>query len=563
MSVSINNNKHICLLPHLLLSKIVYFIDDNIDRICFSFACRRWYFERDKYLIFNSNAISIIDEKKINHFYLNSFKSIFIKSINQKSRCTLLIQNDHHNCYNDEEYDFHIQNPSKLETIDNGMKSNIYKIKTNIKFNSNDRGKALKTLGNWVQSQPNVVKLKNFYLSKLGVNSSSRNNLLMNITSLSLPSKFDEALSAGYFPPNLRSLKFGDKFDRPIKAGVLPSGLEKLIFGVSFDQALQPGVLPATLKSLTLRNAFYKPSLQVGSLPASLETLLYSGHYTEIEDVGVLPTSLLTLKGAPPTWIKAIRSLSNLRYLSIDNSEEEQFTIDLSDLPDSLQTLVAPHTLKSKLPTSIKSLDIADATYQMDEIFSSAADHQSQYRLDYLKICDNGSNKESLENLDIKELHVCQNEFTPLEQPIKIPFGVATLSLELFGESKIAIPLSVTKLNVLQSDGRLDDIETLMKFNDNNNSIKEMSIETATDLSRLDSEIIPESVETLKLITTVCIPQPRVPNNLILHVNEYETIYIRKLDNDHYIFFSQSPPDFLSAIVHHSQLKAILELFCN
>ncbi|EFA75844.1 hypothetical protein PPL_10899 [Heterostelium album PN500] len=92
-----NQTDKIVNLSHLILNKIISYLDDNIDRICFSLVCKRWYNDRDKYLIFNTDSINLFKLKNTvinqNHkqFKLPSYHNIFLKSIRSKTDCTLLI----------------------------------------------------------------------------------------------------------------------------------------------------------------------------------------------------------------------------------------------------------------------------------------------------------------------------------------------------------------------------------------------------------------------------------------------------------------------------------------
>ncbi|EFA75779.1 hypothetical protein PPL_10834 [Heterostelium album PN500] len=83
----------------------VSFLKDNIDIICFSLVCKRWYNDRDKYLIFNTDNINIFSvntndiNQNHNHFKLPSYNNIFMKSIQSKIDFTLVIGYNKYHIY--------------------------------------------------------------------------------------------------------------------------------------------------------------------------------------------------------------------------------------------------------------------------------------------------------------------------------------------------------------------------------------------------------------------------------------------------------------------------------
>ncbi|EFA78737.1 hypothetical protein PPL_08198 [Heterostelium album PN500] len=67
-----NNNKTIIYnLSHLLLAELTNSLASNLDRICFSLVCRKWFYERHKYLTLHYNS------NKLNNsnFNFNSFRN--------------------------------------------------------------------------------------------------------------------------------------------------------------------------------------------------------------------------------------------------------------------------------------------------------------------------------------------------------------------------------------------------------------------------------------------------------------------------------------------------------
>ncbi|EFA80620.1 hypothetical protein PPL_06559 [Heterostelium album PN500] len=99
ISCTIVYHSMIVTLSHLLLSKIVNFLD-NIDRIVFTLVCKKWFDDRHRYLYFNTDHINIINqiekedkEEAFNDFNslltLKSYQSLILRSLKQKNNCTL------------------------------------------------------------------------------------------------------------------------------------------------------------------------------------------------------------------------------------------------------------------------------------------------------------------------------------------------------------------------------------------------------------------------------------------------------------------------------------------
>ncbi|EFA78736.1 hypothetical protein PPL_08197 [Heterostelium album PN500] len=63
------NNSKIYSFSHLLLAEITNRFENILDKICFSLVCRKWFFERDKYLVLHYNS------NKLNNFNFNTFKN--------------------------------------------------------------------------------------------------------------------------------------------------------------------------------------------------------------------------------------------------------------------------------------------------------------------------------------------------------------------------------------------------------------------------------------------------------------------------------------------------------
>ncbi|EFA75763.1 hypothetical protein PPL_10818 [Heterostelium album PN500] len=115
MSNNNNNSTHkLVNLPHILLSNIVYNLTDNIDQICFSLVCKRWFEDRNRYLLFDTNTLYCID-KHSSKITLNSYRSIISESLSKKKQCSMIvIPYMYGNVGN---YD-HLLDPDSIESID-------------------------------------------------------------------------------------------------------------------------------------------------------------------------------------------------------------------------------------------------------------------------------------------------------------------------------------------------------------------------------------------------------------------------------------------------------------
>ncbi|EFA80609.1 hypothetical protein PPL_06548 [Heterostelium album PN500] len=536
-------------LSHLLLSKIVNYLD-NIDRIVFTLVCKRWFDDRDKYLSFNTDDINIINDNNVGVFTLKSYRSLILRSFNQKSNCVLSIGGTK----KDYSLDPHLSNSLIHLLIINNIvthgEDTINRISPNIttvylteklgtKFTENLFG---------MISNSNVSTLKDI---------SSLSNVLLpvNLTSITFAYVFDSPLLAGYLPPKLKKLKFESHsdFNQPISAGVLPNTLTKLIFGARFNQRLEPNVLPESLTFLEL-GGDYSHTLQVGSIPPNLKVFNHFGErICDISD-GVLPQSLCTLKGSPLSWIPFIKSLNNLTTLSLyqNDIDDSYYTVDFADLPASLTDLdiQASCLLISSISPSIRNLDIASTQYDIDEIFKN----RSQFNLE--RLCVDGSKLESLDKLKIKEL---QLDFDSSESIIRdIPFGVETVN---FGYDTYKVdktipngfPSSVKKF-IFNSDKSISALGFKIP-----NTVEEVVIKLYCR-DQFSTKWIPDSVKSLTVSSTVLrdvFNLPKSITNLCLTRNEnIVELQVRKIYDNHYLIFGQSRINFNAAIV--SRIRSYL-----
>ncbi|EFA80578.1 hypothetical protein PPL_06517 [Heterostelium album PN500] len=510
-----NNNQlnRIVNLSHLLLSKIIKYLDDNIDRIVFTLVCKRWFNERQSYLSFNTRHINIINDNNNKYIHLNSYKSIIIDQINRKTKCKAVVGNELYKY----RYDYLISK-DEIGDIDRLKTLNIDKISIRLEDIEDNK----ENINNFFQliSHLNISKLKNVQ---------SCSGLPMNITSMSFYNSFNEEIVPGCLPPNLKTLKFGRYFNKPIKSGVLPNTLIKLIFNESFNQPIKPGVLPSSLKVLKFKKTTFIQDIKVGTFPPNLEELEFSGNSTTIED-GALPQTLRILEYAPTSWLPQIKTLPNLKTLSISFLTQDT-QMDLNYLPVSLTRLeiFAEIELVNVMPPTIRYLDLENCSYDFNSVFKD----RSIYQLDYLMLYPElGA---SLDGMKIKELELYVTAYrADMNKYVDIPFGVETLLVQHVRRFRTEIPSSVKKL-VLSKD--LFGIDVVQKRYDmtGSASIQELVIICNESLfSDIPSMIFP-------------------PNTLIELPNiRNEKIWIRMIDNQYYLVFSQSP--IMTSVVHASQL---------
>ncbi|EFA75661.1 hypothetical protein PPL_10922 [Heterostelium album PN500] len=364
-----NQTNTIVNLSHLILNKITNLIDDNIDKICFSLVCKRWFDDRDKYLIFNTdniyissvNSIEIKDFKNNQYFRLKSYENIFHKSIESKNDCVLIIAKNKFNLitfWEMQRTQNFIYYEDKIREIEY-FPSYITKIdiKTDF-FDEEDLIHFYRALN---KSQ-SVTELNRCGTLKYG--------LPQSIRKLSLASYFNDELVKGCLPANLVTLEFGTYFNKQIKHGILPESLVILKYGWVYKISPEIGVLPASLKVLSISSEM---PLKVGSLPHSLEKLTLSEHrILPIEDPGVLPQSLKILKGIPHSWLPVLH-LPNLHSLSVTNQNlNDSGTINFDQLPsNNLKTfkMERAYLLTGTVPTSITNLVLRKSKLDFDKLF--------------------------------------------------------------------------------------------------------------------------------------------------------------------------------------------------
>jgi len=163
----------------------------------------------------------------------------------------------------------------------------------------------------------------------------SINDLPDNITHLQLPNCYKENIDK--FPLNLKVLILNPDYDKYI---TLPEQLEEFICPTTACEFNQNIIFPSNIKLLQLGDKYNQP---LNNLPNSLETLILSNKKS-IHPLDNLPCNLKTLKlfDAFNSNIKLDYLPINLTYLEIiqfNYNNNSKMTINIDNLPSSLQTL--------------------------------------------------------------------------------------------------------------------------------------------------------------------------------------------------------------------------------
>ncbi|EFA75833.1 hypothetical protein PPL_10888 [Heterostelium album PN500] len=416
-------------------------IDDNIDRICFSLVCKRWYNDRDKYLIFNTDNINLFKLKNTvifqnyKQFNLPSYHNIFMKSIQSKTNYTLSY-GDYNKYYKN--YDYYYDQVENL----NSIPSNVSDIDITYYPHIKNRDNEFKKLYRLISESQSVTKLNGCSTLKYGLPKSIKSITFYN---------FNEPLVKGSLPNSLEVLVFDIYFKQELLPGVLPDGLLSLTLN-NYPHEIQAGVFPDGLLSLTLNN--YQHEIQAGVLPSTLKCLTlfdvpvkgvlrYSDESISWED------SVITKCYIPISWLQAISSLVSLEsldiYISKYNKDENVF--NLKYLPPNLKFLditIPSVILKGTMPTSLKTLNLVDSRFNIDEIFPETLQYHFEF-FDY----ENDRILNFPSNIKIDLLFI-SGELR--ESTISLPSGIS--SINIFSE------LSNSSSKIIEFGGDEDTDQT-------------------------------------------------------------------------------------------------------
>ncbi|EFA75815.1 hypothetical protein PPL_10870 [Heterostelium album PN500] len=578
-------------------NKKLFIENDNIDIICFSLVCKRWYNHRDKYLIFNTDRINLFALKNTNiyqnneHFKLPSYHKIFLKSIQSKMNCKLVLSKS---LYQYQKYDYHY---GKLTVLMYNYEDDSRKLKS---IPSN-----VSTIYNYTENiQENIYRLlsESQSVTKFGGCGTLKYGLPKSIKSIRFKYDFDEPLVKGLLPNSLEVLKFNAPIEQEIPPGVLPDGLVKLTL-TNYEFVIQPGVLPNGFYQYEVRPGVlpsgllelilgYKHEIQAGVLPYGLQKFTLDGYQYEIQP-GVLPSSLkhfslcdtplnndlqytidsTTLEDSvlmksclPISWLQAISSLSNLQSLDIYVSKYNRQDITVFNanyLPRTLESLdlrlqSKDSVLKGTMPTSLRIFHLDNCQFKVDEIFPET----KQY---YFEVFDFGNDiiLPIPSNIKIDTLFISGE---PRESTISLPSGIRSISLfmEVSGSNENIFDFGNTDQTCSLKELRLPT------FKDGAPKVKLPNTIEYMDIGKNfldDLHLIPPTLNTLvfrnlsKINNTI--PETiKSITNIIHRFESYQTQTIRKLDDNYYLMYSEndiSPKgNLIAKIFHQSKFEQIL-----
>ncbi|EFA77156.1 hypothetical protein PPL_12364 [Heterostelium album PN500] len=305
-----NNNNVFVNLSHLLLSAIVNELEVNLDRICFSLVCKRWFQQRDKYLLFNADKMIFkslsIDNNDFENFHLNSYCNQLEHSKLVKSNCDLYIYNSN---------DRISYCPKIFDYNHNLLEDNLDKL--NISYSVNKLILSGSIEKNQLESLKDRIDESNIHYIDFG-------------------HEFNHSLNANFLSHKIQSIRLSYFFDHALEIGSLPSSL--------------PGLLPAGLKELNFNNVLHNNLLVSGSLPKSLES------------ISNIPCSwLANLKDLP--LLKKIKFFEPLVINQLQNPNDNPNMINVGDIPNTITDLHFGFNCNYKLtlgviPQSIQHLNL-------------------------------------------------------------------------------------------------------------------------------------------------------------------------------------------------------------
>ncbi|EFA78751.1 hypothetical protein PPL_08212 [Heterostelium album PN500] len=346
MNHNIQNNVFINL-PHILLSKIIDVLEENIDRICLTLTCKRLFNEKDKYFRLNSDDIPdqpIHNDRLLSNFKLNTYVNDMRLALQQpRVNCTLMITFGSPSIPPSIEKEYHY-----LQDYEDGNKKHL------------DNIDIVTSICRITFHGKNKRALTNEFLNALA-------NSNVNTLHIGDVLKFE----FNRLPANIKHIKSNKCFI----VNHLPVGLINLSIE-SLDHPLVTSLLPSTLRSLALENTT-QPSLckiDLKGLPPTLEELRL-GQNIEA-NTAPLPSTLQSLSLQCKIW-RDLKSSNNLSNISIKKLELHVNDTNQSDwfIPESVTDLTinlsVPITItKSIFPSGIKKLKF----YSYDDRFKCEPD---------------------------------------------------------------------------------------------------------------------------------------------------------------------------------------------
>ncbi|EFA80735.1 hypothetical protein PPL_06321 [Heterostelium album PN500] len=428
-----NQNKENVLvnLPIIILGYIVNRVHDNIDRICLSLVCKRWFEERNKYLLFNTDTINLLENQNVsNRCHLKSYQYIYSKSLELKNDVTFYIGNKY---FFSGKYDYyHDHLLSKEDSIQRNVSTiildNIERM--NLDFDLLKDAHIDADLLYKMISNSNVTKLYGCRTLK--------SKLPDQISDLSFYHRFNEQLTNESLPLNIKHIAMCRYYDKPIGLGVLPDGLESITFGYLYNLPIEKDTLPTSLKSLAINSESIK---LLDSLPPNLEVLILSGGVPKPIDSNFLPITIRSLQYISVYWLPYLANLPNLTSILLFDIlmpvVDCEFPPNLTDL-----VFASKYVISVPMPPLISHLN----NFQLEVGPLPAS--VKHLILDNFQSIIPGSIPKSLESLELLNLYRQDKEI-----PIGlIPDTLRSLKLEYSEEIISSIPRTLTNIILKETE---------------------------------------------------------------------------------------------------------------
>ncbi|EFA77301.1 hypothetical protein PPL_12512 [Heterostelium album PN500] len=424
-----NNNNVFIKLSHLLLKKIISFLDDHIDRIRFTLVCRRWFQERLHYLVlakYYSNGslnsyINCCEKDNItkqlnlnivenpNHFknrlnYTTTdtfmkesvispiFSSVSLLEIKDFdiSRMKSHLERSNVRTVSLRRYNLELQPgslPSNIDTL--GLSDYSFPLQSNhlplglkklllynYEFDLIDRTILPVTLTtieycplSWIKHLKHLPYLESLVISvDFPVGFMEQGDFPNTLTKLDLSLSTFGTSNSLYIPSSIKHLTISSTYD--VESNVLPRDAHYDYLCISdFKSAILPGHLPANIKELVLFG--YNQPLVPGSLPFGIETLRLPSLKSQYLCQGVIPASTKNLyifenDQEHPVDIRSIPNSVETFSFPFYKSE-----IDFQRLPDSIRTIHCRIELLNRYGVgSIKSTIIKIDIYGVNSFYS-------------------------------------------------------------------------------------------------------------------------------------------------------------------------------------------------
>ncbi|EFA75150.1 hypothetical protein PPL_11224 [Heterostelium album PN500] len=420
-SNSNSNSNHIFVnLPLLLIATIVRELDSDVERICFSLTCRRWFYLREKYIWFTCSYIPksfkgwLLDPKTNPTFTLNSFRELLHRGVDAKPIKSILVCN--------KDYFKNIKSISTTTYYDDYI--------------------PIEDIENYVISESCTdITFISHIINQIAIDKISKSN----IKTVVFRTDSFEFGNHQRLPLNISTIIL----HRSIDESLLPLNLKKLVLGCSPPpRAIDAAKLPRSLEHLYIEGRHDDP-VDVGAFPPNLKFLHYINYYESPLNVQ-LPQSL-THVSITNIWLPHISNLKSIKRLEIDLVDD--FPILSVDIPSSVTQLIYATTnieffvTPFIIPRNIKYLRLAGQCRYEPNIFA---------QFDRLKTLEVISNEKT--ELVIGELPESLTTLTlpyqidmPLEQYVKLPPRLENLYIHGYKGVISYMPTTVKTIELRQN----------------------------------------------------------------------------------------------------------------